>query len=115
MPKAESLKENLTATDTVAENGGRAAPDLTGRDVVRMVVTAPQGLNLRAGPGREFDVATVLPDGTEVNVWPTWAYGRGAQGWFEFHIPGWVYVFNGEFSGWADEFYLSLRPPAESV
>lgn len=115
MPKAESLKENLTSADTVEANGGRTPPDLTGREVVRMVVTAPQGLNLRNGPGMEFSVAEVLPEGAEVIVWQTWADGNGAQGWFEFRVPGWAYVFTGEKAGWVNRGYLAPPPPAEGV
>lgn len=89
-------------------------PELT-EAAPRMAVTSHRGLNLRLGPGQDFDVVSVLPEGAAVTVWQTWADGRDAQGWFDFHVPGWAYVFTGELCGWVNDSYLAPLPPAEIV
>lgn len=106
-------KNTVTPEETVERVTQNVPPELTAAP--KMVVTAPQGLNLRLGPGSEFDVVSVLPEGAEVLMWQTWADGRGAQGWFESHVPGWAYVFTGEFCGWVNASYLDPPPPAEIV
>lgn len=110
-----TMEEPLDQTARSGEQGFQnEVPELTAA-APKMRVTAPMGLNLRLGPGAEFEVVSILPKGTEVTVWQTWADGRGAQGWFEFHVPGWVYVFTGEMCGWVNASYLAPPPPAETV
>lgn len=91
------------------------APPVSAETLVRMTVSAPQGLNLRNGPGNDFDVCSILPEGAEVTVWPTWCPGTGAQGWFEFHVPGWAYVFTGELCGWVCREFLAERVAGDLV
>lgn len=90
----------------VPEDSGesRTAPEAS-REGIRAVVRSAKGLNLRAGPGPGFDVGEVLPDGAEVSVLTLLAEG-GPQGAFEFHIPGWKYIFTGRRVGWADARFL---------
>ena len=111
-------RNTVTPEETLTQaalSGKHSGPPELAAAAPRMAVTAPMGLNLRRGPGAEFDVVSILPNGAEVTVWQTWADGRGAQGWFEFHVPVWAYVFTGEFCGWVNASYLVPLPPAEIV
>lgn len=92
-----------------------SAPPASAETMARMTVAAPQGLNLRAGPGTDFYAVAILPDGAAVTVWPTWCPGTGAQGWFEFHVPGWAYVFTGEICGWVRREFLAELSSGELV
>ncbi len=108
----EETLEQMARPEERAPQGG--PPELM-EAAPRMAVTASRGVNLRLGPGQDFDVVSVLPEGAAVTVWQTWADGRNAQGWFEFHVPGWAYVFTGELCGWVKGSYLAALPPADIV
>lgn len=62
------------------------------------VVRAGKGLNLRAGPGRDFPAAAVLPDGTPVNVLEL-PYGV--------EVPGWALVVAPAGFGWVMRDFLA--------
>lgn len=61
------------------------------------VIEAPNGLNIRTGPSKAFDVIVTLPTGTTVNVLelPNKA-----------EVPGWVLVTLGDYTGWCMEEFL---------
>lgn len=63
------------------------------------VVVASNGLNLRAGPGRTFNVMEVLKDGTECTVLPL---PEGVS------VPGWGAVSAGGKTGWVDLQYVKM-------
>lgn len=72
-----------------------AAPSPTPTASQVMRVTSPEGVNLRAGPGMDQRVLTVIPNNTRVTVASRSSDGR------------WSAVsFNGQ-SGWVDGQYLS--------
>lgn len=70
----------------------------TGGDTPEILyVVANGGLNLRAGPGQEYDVISNLPDGTMVTV------QKRQDGW----------VFTGE--GWCSADYLNAEAPTSNI
>ncbi len=75
-------------------------------------VTAEQGVNLRGGPGTEFEIYGILPKDAVVHLLTFWAYGP--QGEFEVHINGWSYIFANDMVGWVDSRYL-LRLESNDV
>ena len=70
-----------------------------------VVVQAEGGLNLRCGPGKEFAIGLVLPDGTALTVIPT-PYGAYAPGWLPVLAPGFRL-------GWVDERYVEAVTVSE--
>ena len=70
-----------------------------------VVVQAEGGLNLRCGPGKEFAIGHVLPDGTAPLVIPM-PYGAYAPGWLPVLTPGFRL-------GWVDERYVEAVTDAE--
>lgn len=60
-------------------------------------VDSPVGLNLRAGPGFDFEVLQKLEDATVLAVQEL---PYGAQ------VPGWMLVHTGERTGWVSARYL---------
>lgn len=61
------------------------------------VIEAPNGLNIRTGPSKAFDVIVTLPTGTTVNVLelPN-----------KVEVPGWVLITLGDYNGWCMEEFL---------
>ena len=106
------MASKATSLESAAE---MMAPPVASGELAKMTVTAPQGLNLREGAGTDFATAAVLPENAEVTVWPTWCPGTGAQGWFEFHVPGWAYVFTGKLCGWVRREFLAERAAGDLV
>lgn len=78
----ETLKASLQEFRTVAATA---------------VIEAPNGLNIRTGPSKAFDVIVTLPTDTTVNVLelPNKA-----------EVPGWVLVTLGDYTGWCMEEFL---------
>lgn len=68
-----------------------------GNDLDILYVVAKGGLNLRTGPGKEYDVISNIPDGSMVIVLDR------QDGW----------VFNGE--GWCSADYLSSDAPTSNI
>ena len=82
-------------------------PDLS-VDKPDLIVTADNGLNLRAGPHKDYAVITELPKGTglralESAVVPDEA---GLQVLQNVMVPGWMWVACAQGSGWVDERYV---------
>lgn len=68
------------------------------------VVDSPENLNLREGPGKEFPVLEVLPDGASLVVCPLPHHAA---------VPGWALVVSESgTTGWVMTDYLA-EPPAE--
>lgn len=91
---------NKTEKGTAAPSGApeTAIADMYGR------VMAIQGLNLRKGPGRQFDIAGVLPIGA--TVVPITIPG-------DIEVPGWMPVTAEDgTTGWVDSSYLDFIFPA---
>lgn len=59
-----AVPEGTEAEDTAVLQEGESEIDLT--KPVKFVVNYPHGLNLRTGPGRNFAVKKVLPNGSAV-------------------------------------------------
>ena len=63
-----------------------------------IVVTAPQGLNLRKGPHISYGVMTVLPDGAAVEILDLP---------LDVEVPGWALVKTGAGIGWVNATFLT--------
>lgn len=50
--------------------------------------TVKVGANIRTGPGREYDVASVAPQGTQITIAATSADGD----WFQLSAGGWIFA-----------------------
>lgn len=89
-PTVEPAAQQDEQSSVSAEANGDPAPDTPKRP--QIVVTAPQGLNLREGPHVSYAVKAVLPDGTPVEILylpedvevPSWALVKTCAG------IGWV-------------------------
>lgn len=110
---AKKLEKMAAAPEErpVGDADAPSAPE-TSQTGTQAIVRAPQGLNLRAGPGSGFEVGAVLPDGAGVSVLKLLAEG-GPQGAFEVQIPGWKYVFTGQMTGWVDASFLLVAEHAQ--
>lgn len=62
-----------------------------------IVVSAPQGLNLRKGPHVSYGVMTVLPDGAPVEILDLP---------LDVEVPGWALVEAGAGVGWVNTNFL---------
>lgn len=101
---ATSQEESPRRSTTETRRGRELQPS----DMRQATVSAAQGLNLREGPGSDFSVLTVLPDGADLTVCPVCVYG--VQGVYHLHIPGWSYVFTDQIAGWVMDAFLSVSP-----
>ena len=90
--KSEDIKQ-AEETRTASKDPGRLVkPEYESENGFHGYVDSPDGLNMRYGPGTEYDIITALPDKTEV-------IERGWEG-------EWVYVeYNGKF-GWMNSKYF---------
>lgn len=96
---ARTKKAVEAAPEAAAVSGGVDIQDtaLYGIEGTLVAVNAAQGLNLRGGPHRQYDVLEVLPEGA-VLVKLELPYGASVQGW--------ALVHTGQCVGWAAERYL---------
>lgn len=68
----------------------------------KIVVSAPQGLNLREGPHVSYAVRAVLSDGTPVEILDLPK---------DVEVPGWVLVETGDGIGWVNTHFLTEAEP----
>lgn len=64
----------------------------------KIVVSAPQGLNLREGPHVSYAVRAVLSDGAPVEILDLPK---------DVEVPGWVLVGTGDGIGWVNTHFLT--------
>lgn len=68
----------------------------------KIVVSAPQGLNLREGPHVSYAVRAVLSDGAPVEILDL---PKNVE------VPGWVLVETGDGIGWVNTHFLTEAEP----
>ena len=68
----------------------------------KIVVSAPQGLNLREGPHVSYAVRAVLSDGAPVEILDLPK---------DVEVPGWVVVETGDGIGWVNTHFLTEAEP----
>lgn len=68
----------------------------------KIVVSAPQGLNLREGPHVSYAVRAVLSDGAPVEILDLPK---------DVEVPGWVLVETGDGIGWVNTHFLTEAEP----
>ena len=100
-PVEEQAVQAESAADTADQPAAPAereeAPqEVSPRPVI--VVTAPQGLNLRKGPHISYGVMTVLPDGAAVEILDLP---------LDVEVPGWALVKTGAGIGWVNTTFLT--------
>lgn len=66
------------------------------------VVSSKKGLNLRKGPGCNFDVVSVLKDGAKLTL---------IELPEKLSVPGWLPVKAGKNTGWVMSKFVSVSAP----
>ena len=100
-PVEEQAVQAESAADTADQPAAPAELEEAPQEVVPgpvIVVTAPQGLNLRKGPHISYGVMTVLPDGAAVEILDLPLDVEG---------PGWALVKTGAGTGWGNTTFLT--------
>ena len=89
----EELKQTETKSASDAEKGRLVEPETLIEGGYHGVVNADGGLNLRCGPGEDYDILLVIPYETE-------DVEEGADG-------AWIYVkYDGQY-GWVNSEYIN--------
>lgn len=100
-PVEEQAVQAESAADTADQPAAPAELEEAPQEVVPgpvIVVTAPQGLNLRKGPHISYGVMTVLPDGAAVEILDLP---------LDVEVPGWALVKTGAGTGWVNTTFLT--------
>lgn len=100
--QAESETEAEAAVQPAAPAETREDPASEPPERPKIVVTAPQGLNLREGPHVSYAVRAVLPDGDVVEILDLPA---------DVEVPGWALVETGTGIGWVNTHFLTEAEP----
>lgn len=100
-PVEEQAVQAESAADTADQPAAPAEREEAPQEVAPgpvIVVTAPQGLNLRKGPHISYGVMTVLPDGAAVEILDLP---------LDVEVPGWALVKTGAGIGWVNTTFLT--------
>lgn len=100
-PVEEQAVQAESAADTADQPAAPAEREDAPQEVAPrpvIVVTAPQGLNLRKGPHISYGVMTVLPDGAAVEILDLP---------LDVEVPGWALVKTGAGTGWVNTTFLT--------
>ncbi len=100
-PVEEQAVQAESAADTADQPAAPAEREEAPQEVAPrpvIVVTAPQGLNLRKGPHISYGVMTVLPDGAAVEILDLP---------LDVEVPGWALVKTGAGTGWVNTTFLT--------
>lgn len=100
-PVEEQAVQAESAADTADQPAAPAELEEAPQEVAPgpvIVVTAPQGLNLRKGPHISYGVMTVLPDGAAVEILDLP---------LDVEVPGWALVKTGAGTGWVNTTFLT--------
>lgn len=105
----EAVEEQAVQSESETAAAQPAAPAEAHEDPAsdpperpKIVVTAPQGLNLREGPHVSYAVRAVLPDGDVVEILDLPA---------DVEVPGWALVETGAGIGWVNTHFLTEAEP----
>ena len=94
--KAKTPAEQAAAAQVETAELEEAPQEVAPGPVI--VVTAPQGLNLRKGPHISYGVMTVLPDGAAVEILDLP---------LDVEVPGWALVKTSAGTGWVNTTFLT--------
>lgn len=94
--ESETAAEAAVQPTAPAETHENPAPAIPKRP--QIVAADSRGLNLRKGPHVSYDVITVLPDGTPVEILDIPA---------DVKVPGWALVKTGADIGWVNTNFLT--------
>ena len=97
----QAVQAESAAADTADQPAAPAEREEAPQEVAPgpvIVVTAPQGLNLRKGPHISYGVMTVLPDGAAVEILDLP---------LDVEVPGWALVKTGAGTGWVNTTFLT--------
>lgn len=100
-PVEEHAVQAESAADTADQPAAPAELEEAPQEVAPgpvIVVTAPQGLNLRKGPHISYGVMTVLPDGAAVEILDLP---------LDVEVPGWALVKTSAGTGWVNTTFLT--------
>ena len=92
------LKETKPASE--ADKGKLAEPSIRIRNGYHGTVNSDGGLNLRCGPGPDYDILMVVPDGAEVIE----------EGWDN----GWIYICHDGQYGWVNSEFITPTGEVEN-
>ena len=89
----EDISQKAITPESDEDKSKLAEPSVLIKNGYHGTVNAEGGLNLRCGPGEEYDILLVVPEGTEVIE----------EGW----SSGWLYVrYDGQY-GWVKSEYVT--------
>ncbi len=98
---AEEIRHEAIKPKSDADKGQLAEPSKLIKTGYHGTVNSEDGLNLRCGPGSEYDILMVVPYKTEVVE----------EGWNE----GWLYIkYDGQY-GWVNSEYITPTGEVENV
>lgn len=103
-PEHDAAQQAVQAAERGQEGADIQETALGAMEGEPAAVDSPVGLNLRAGPGFDFEVLQKLEDATVLAVQEL---PYGAQ------VPGWALVHTGERTGWVAARYL--RKPEQAA
>lgn len=99
-PAAEAAAQQAEQPDELTEPQGDPAPEAP--EQPKIMVTAPQGLNLREGPHVSYAAKAVLPDGDVVEILD---FPKDVE------VPGWALVETDAGIGWVNINFLKEMDP----
>ena len=97
----DDIKQKETKPESKEDKGRLVEPSKRIESGYHGKVNSEGGLNLRCGPGADYDILMVVPDGTEVIE----------EGW----DGGWIYIkYDGQY-GWVNSEYITPTGEVESI
>ena len=96
----EAVEEQTAQVGSEPAAQQNPAPEIPKRPTI--VVTAPQGLNLRKGPHVSYAIQAVLPDGDPVEILDLPK---------DVNVPGWALVETDAGIGWVNTNFLTEAEP----
>lgn len=97
----DDIKQKETKPESKEDKGRLVEPSKRIESGYHGKVNSEGGLNLRCGPGADYDILMVVPDGTEVIE----------EGWDD----GWIYIkYDGQY-GWVNSEYITPTGEVESI
>ena len=96
----DEIKQKKTKPESKEDKGRLVEPSTPIETGYHGNVNSDGGLNLRCGPGEDYDILMVVPDGTEVVE----------EGWED----GWIYIkYDGQY-GWVNSEYVTPTGDVEN-
>lgn len=89
----DEIKQNETKPESKADKSKLVEPSIRIENGYHGIVNSEGGLNLRCGPGQDYDILMVVPEGAEVIE----------EGWDN----GWIYIRHDGQYGWISTEYIT--------